>query len=145
MPALLDETEDEDEDEAPKPRDSAHFVRDVFLALFLLAMCSDEDDVDASRWRRCWAVVVAVAAGLTLKPSASSRDEDATRREVTAVASDFIVFNWVGSYYELILLLQRRRAAAACGIVRWTMDDGACGGETSPPAFLTTVADRRIE
>ena len=100
MPALLDETdEDDDDDEAPKPRDSAHFVRDAILALFLLAMSSDDDDVDASRWRRCWAVVVAVAAGLMLKPSASSRDEDANTREVTAAARDFIVFNWVGSYY----------------------------------------------
>ena len=51
MPALLDETdEDDDEAVAPKPRDSAHFVRDVILALFLLAMSSDDDDDDdASR------------------------------------------------------------------------------------------------
>jgi hypothetical protein len=48
MPLLLllpeDEIiEEEEEEVAPKPRDSAHFVLDVILALFLLAMSSDDE------------------------------------------------------------------------------------------------------
>ena len=45
--------DDDDDASEPKPRDSAHFVRDVIFSLFLLAISSvvrndDDDDDEAS-------------------------------------------------------------------------------------------------